>query len=241
MKTPIFLKCWFQPGGIIFITTVVLIKSKIGAASTIEPRQTENVIFVLDSFPTVVPLNYTLRVRPVLDDDDFDNFEINSAPAEIFISVKALQNGNKIELNQKDLSIDWSEVEVTNLDAGKPLIISRHVTNSSTSTYVIELEDYFKAGERLEIYIPFVLKISSGKVLRSEENTPPSGFLLGNYTEVNGKESRFAVTQLGPYRVREVFPLFDNPNLKTKFVIIVGRWEWRMSLSNMEKSFTEKE
>ncbi|ODM89885.1 Endoplasmic reticulum aminopeptidase 2 [Orchesella cincta] len=66
---------------------------------------------------TVIPLNYIIRMRPILQND--------IAPSEVTITVESVTNGscNTIVLNQKDLTIYHDRVTVTNLQTGRNMSI----------------------------------------------------------------------------------------------------------------------
>ncbi|ODM88677.1 Endoplasmic reticulum aminopeptidase 2 [Orchesella cincta] len=174
---------------------------------------------------TVIPLNYIIRMRPILQND--------IAPSEVTITVESVTNGscNTIVLNQKDLNIFHDRVTVTNLQTGKNMSIvipgvSTEAKNESCLNklpasgkylYTISLEESFQLGDQMQIFIPYEVAVSD-----------------------NNQVGLFKPTNLWPYHAKSVFPCFDDPSLKATFNIIIGRLDGQYrSISNMEIGKTE--
>lgn len=111
-----------------------------------------------------------------------------------------------------------------------------------TNLYIIELKESFQIGDNLSINVPYTMEITE-----SWESGGSYG-LFGAFCStlfVDKHSSKtmndfFGITTLAPYRTRELFPLVDDPDSKSKFTIILGRpvGEYQ-SVTNMELSRTE--
>lgn len=69
---------------------------------------------------SVIPLNYTLLIRPILDESQED-LTVNTAPGEVTVRVQAVQDENKIRFYQRGLQTNFDEIRVVNLSTGKPV------------------------------------------------------------------------------------------------------------------------
>lgn len=63
-------------------------------------------------------------------------------------------------------------------------------------------------------------------------NNELRGFYRSSYTE-NGATKYMAVSQMQPTDARRAFPCFDEPNMKAKFTMKLGRLTSQLSTSNM--------
>ena len=73
----------------------------------------------------------------------------------------------------------------------------------------------------------------SGKYTGSLINHTGIGFYRDVYTNVHGNTTYLAVTQLQATDARMAFPCMDEPALKAKFSVSLGRLQNMTSISNM--------
>lgn len=183
----------------------------------------------------MIPLNYTIRMRPILDKQNFKTLERFAAPSSVTIRVKSITNGscNSIQLHQKNLTIHQTLVSVRNLATQKNLTILQHAFDYGRDFYTIVLLEPFELGDELELHIPYIVHLSQSSWLGN----------LGSYFDpVGSKDVVLSATKLEPHHARKVFPVFDEPSLKARFKIIIGRLDGKYhSLSNMEIEKIEPE
>lgn len=190
---------------------------------------------------SVIPLNYTISLRPW-------NFENDILPEEmagmLIARVRAVRTDTIIEVNQDKLDIKERDVEVMNVATGESLLISNFTLDNRRQLFRIQMEEEFKEGDVLLVCIPFGVKLltpiktADGLFLRP-------GISLVNFTDPENSNitRQIFVTRLQPRRARRVFPLVDDPNIRTPFKIIVARdrkWTKGHSISNMEIDYTEE-
>lgn len=177
---------------------------------------------------TWLPTHYTIRMRPVLDDGYLlEKFTSPNSSVIIRVESVAVGSSNEIVLHQRNLTIHQNLVTITHLDSGRNIPIVEQSFEQDRDLYRIVLGENFQFGEELEIYIPYDVALSQ---------TENVGIYLGNYVDKATNETRYlSQTKLEPYHARKVFPAFDEPSLKARFKIIVGRLDGKYhSLSNME-------
>ncbi|CAL8123911.1 unnamed protein product [Orchesella dallaii] len=182
---------------------------------------------------TVIPLSYSIRMRPVLD-DGFPDLERFTATSEVTINVESITNesSNLIVMHQRNLTIYQDRVTITNLETGQNIRIASQSFQTDKDFYIIELEESFQLGDRLQIFIPYLVSMSQ---------TENVGIYVGHYIDPSTNETRYlSTTKLEPYHARKVFPLFNEPSLKATFNITIGRLDGKYhSLSNMEITHIE--
>lgn len=189
----------------------------------------------------VTPLNYTLKVRPILVNPDPDHILcttlILEAPASVAVRFLANEESRVIVLHQKKLNIQTENVSVVNVATGHNQLIAKHTFHNNTDLYVIYLEDPFKAGDILEIYIPYIIPVYN--CYESE-----GGLYWDTYVDRETNQTKFfATTKMEIFGARALFPVFDEVGMKANFRIIIGRVidGGYHTLSNMERSFSELE
>ncbi|ODM91272.1 Aminopeptidase N, partial [Orchesella cincta] len=177
---------------------------------------------------TVIPLSYEIRMRPVLD-DGFPGLERFTAPSEVIINVESITDGssNVIVMHQRNLTIYQDLVTVKNIQTGQNMSIASQSFQTDKDFYIIQLEESFQFGDRLQIFIPYTVSLSQ---------TENVGIYLGHYFDPTTNETRYlSATKFEPYHARKAFPLFDEPSLKATFKVTIGRLDEKYhSLSNME-------
>ncbi|KAI4460101.1 protease m1 zinc metalloprotease [Holotrichia oblita] len=167
----------------------------------------------------VIPEHYTLQVIT-----DLDNFDFNG---KVWIDVTCKTPTNNITLHSKLLNIDKTNVTVEETDTKKYLNVTDVLLFKETDFLTINLPEPLKVNEKYKIYIPFDGKLAN--IL--------AGYYRSSYQDVDGKQTWLATTQFQPSDARRAFPCFDEPAMKAKFSISIGRkegytaiskpgWEW---------------
>jgi len=162
--------------------------------------------------PTNVrPKEYDVELTP-----NFTSFE---CPGKVKIKLDIVEQTRSIVLNCKDIDFTADGVELT---IGANSYTATHVKFSSKQERAtLSFESAFLPGEA-NLTIKFSSKI----------NEPLHGFYRSQYTK-NGEKRWMGTTQFEATHCREVFPCWDEPEIKAVFRIILNIPSDRMALSNM--------
>ncbi|KAI5698987.1 hypothetical protein M8J75_014843 [Diaphorina citri] len=172
----------------------------------------------------VKPLAYRIKILPFLIENNFTFL------GEVWIHVEVSQTTNNITLHMNDLTIlERSIKQVDNRsanwesDEGTSLTIGQVRNDTINQFMVFELEDeQFWATKRYVLYIKYVGKL----------NDQMRGLYRSSY-EVNNTKRWIMASQFQATDARRAFPCFDEPSLKAKFAISIGRLPNMTAISNM--------
>ncbi|XP_026684101.1 LOW QUALITY PROTEIN: aminopeptidase N-like [Diaphorina citri] len=172
----------------------------------------------------VKPLAYKIKILPFLIENNFTFL------GEVWIHVEVSQTTNNITLHMNDLTIlERSIKQVDNRsanwesDEGTSLTIGQVRNDTINQFMVFELEDeQFWATKRYVLYIKYVGKL----------NDQMRGLYRSSY-EVNNTKRWIMASQFQATDARRAFPCFDEPSLKAKFAISIGRLPNMTAISNM--------
>ncbi|GJQ77626.1 hypothetical protein Trydic_g12754 [Trypoxylus dichotomus] len=157
------------------------------------------------------------------------NFGINRFKGTVVIDVTCVSPTENITLHSKALKINTKGITVRTADSDENLSVTNAHLVDEDDFLVISLEDQLKEDEKYKVKIPFEGKL--GETL--------AGYYRSSYTAKDGKKHWLAVTQFEPSDARYAFPCFDEPAMKAKFTISLGRKDDLTSISNMPLIKTE--
>ncbi|ODM92646.1 Aminopeptidase N [Orchesella cincta] len=174
---------------------------------------------------TVIPLNYFLQIRPIIDKDYPGIGNKDTAPGFVRVTVSCANSTNKIVMHQKFLTINESSIQVKSTSNGAVLLVVNVEYDEPRNFIVINLASQLTENQIYEISIEFTA------------NVPPNDSLRGLYSEkyVDPRTNQtkvMAATQLEPLRARQVLVCFDEPTYKATFDVVIGRTENFTSLGN---------
>ena len=115
-------------------------------------------------------------------------------------------------------TLDEENIELVNLKNGKKISIIEHSYDTDQEFYIAKLSQTLKEGTKYKISINYVTQLTNDN--------------RGFYYEVY-EERYYASTQIQAIGARQVFPCFDEPDLKAQFAIKLGRPKDMSSISNM--------
>ncbi|XP_072760403.1 aminopeptidase N-like isoform X2 [Anoplolepis gracilipes] len=172
----------------------------------------------------VLPLEYTLKIMPILEEKNFTMIGI--AQIQFYSKIPT----KHIRFHARKLVIqDISVKEYRSPNASK--LISKYV--------VIDEEDF------IDIFFLQILMAGETYVLLVEYTIPlhekPTGLFRSAHVDRDTNETRWiAVSNFSPDYARTAFPCFDEPWIKTPFRISIGRKSNMRSHSNSMRKVTEE-
>ncbi|XP_015184599.1 PREDICTED: aminopeptidase N isoform X1 [Polistes dominula] len=171
---------------------------------------------------SVIPESYELRLVPFIWEG---NFTFNG---EVTILVNVTENTNNVTLHATDMKIDESLTSIREFSMSgnktKPITIVEQKNDTERQFHVIKTSDTLKEGKQYLVHLKFVGHL----------NDYLQGFYRSSYTV--GNQTRWiATTQFQATDARRAFPCFDEPAMKAKFQISIGRPRNMTSISNMPR------
>lgn len=179
----------------------------------------------------IIPSNYILDIVPVVREGNF------TSTGSLRINFQFFEDGadpsyhDKVYLHTKETVINEEDTVVSNVFGERPVV---------GHEYDLEREFYVVHVNRVFIENAFVAEYSLNLTFTSILNDKLAGFYRSQYTEegVDGPQY-LAVTQFEPIDARRAFPVMDEPDLKARFDVRIGRDENLVALSNMDLVSTE--
>jgi len=165
----------------------------------------------------LVPKKYTLSLVPFIIPDNF------TIKGYVEVEMEAVSKADNITLHVADMTIDNDAVIVME-EGGSSIGIKSHKYDNDREFYILMLEKDLKPGLKYTVKIHFVAHLKDNL----------KGFYRSQYKDqTTGKDEYLAVTQFQPTDARRAFPCFDEPHLKAKYVVSLGRKKDMSSMSNM--------
>ncbi|KAK2704396.1 aminopeptidase N-like [Artemia franciscana] len=152
----------------------------------------------------VLPDSYEIKILPFLKDQ---NFTFNG---EVAIRITCYTPSNNITLHYNDIAI--KNVKVASQDSQELKIMSTSY-NSDFHQFTIFLESDLEVNKQYVISITY-----NGNI-----NNDLEGFYRASYFDENGNEIWIGLTQFEAIGARRAFPCFDEPNMKAKVKLTLGR------------------
>ncbi|KAI1145070.1 aminopeptidase 2 [Nemania diffusa] len=159
------------------------------------------------------PTLYRVRLEP--------NFDGKCFSGQVDISCLVVEATRVVKLHCKYISITAVTIESHSIKQSVDVSLIRY--QESEETVEIEASEQFIVGENPKFVIEYCGKFTNDL----------AGFYQAHYTtDEDETEHHIAVTSMEPTYARQVFPCFDEPALKAKFVMsIVAHPSW-LSFSN---------
>ena len=168
----------------------------------------------------VVPVHYDLSLQV--------NMENFTTEGEVSIEVDVVKNTKQFTLHvhPKIVTVKQSEVKVCQLFGSFACVsVEDHELDEERQFYTIKLADFISddlaAGAKVKLVIPFKGFIRGGR--NATNATKWENLKLGLYKSKDDLGGSMAVTQFESMNARSVFPCFDEPRLKSTFILKLGR------------------
>eukprot|EP00099_Drosophila_melanogaster_P013686 NP_001350853.1 uncharacterized protein Dmel_CG11951 [Drosophila melanogaster] len=172
--------------------------------------------------PTALrPQSYDVRILTQLENPD--DFHFNGT---VKIQIEVLQNTHNITLHSKDLTIDDTEITLSQIGGEETTenCITSTAVNPTHDFYILNTCKELLAGQFYELSLPFSAKLQDQL----------AGYYRSSYVNTVANETRWiSVTQFEPAAARLAFPCFDEPGYKASFAITLGYHKKYTGLSNM--------
>ncbi|XP_023324912.1 aminopeptidase N [Eurytemora carolleeae] len=165
----------------------------------------------------LVPESYRLKLIPFIVPDNF------TIRGYVEIDMVCTEPGKNITLHSADLEIQNRTVQVQQIN-GSALNVRSYDYDKDREFFVLNLGSMLEKGKRYTVKISFTAFLKDNL----------KGFYRSQYKDlVTGKDEFIAVTQFQATDARRSFPCFDEPALKAKFEVSLGRTRDMSSISNM--------
>ncbi|CRK96557.1 CLUMA_CG010037, isoform A [Clunio marinus] len=180
---------------------------------------------------SIIPISYDIVLLPLLSGENF------TSTGEVAIKIKILESCKNVTLHSNTLSIVWNDSQIQKLDNDDKPFENISIKNQ----YFVEDKQFLvlETSKELEENSYYVVKLQFSGMIKDNLQ----GFYKSSYKE-NSETKWLASTQFQSTDARRAFPCFDEPNLKAKFKLSLGRPNEMKTLSNMpiEKTvlFTDK-
>ena len=164
----------------------------------------------------VLPESYVIHLTPFIIEGNY------SIEGHVAIRVKSNQNSDNITLHIKDIKIYENLVTLTDLTEDKTIEILGHGYDLDREFYVIKAD--IKSDREYAIDISYL----------AELNDDLAGFYRSSYFDATTNETKvIATSQMEATDARRALPCFDEPQMKAKFQVNLGRLRSMTSISNM--------
>ncbi|XP_014255315.1 aminopeptidase N-like [Cimex lectularius] len=176
---------------------------------------------------SVVPHHYSIKLIPFLYPDNF------TFTGRVVITCNVTMPTYNITLHSSELKIHETNLSRLTMEA-----IMDSDRNDADLLLPIKSTEFDKEREFYIIYPKGLLTPGGYKISISFTgvlNDALQGFYRSSYT-VNNVTKWIAATQFQSTDARKAFPCFDEPALKAKFSIQIGRLKNMTSISNMPKT-----
>ena len=140
------------------------------------------------------------------------------------------------------MELDNDTITLTDMSSGKDVPIVKHAYDKDREFYIAHLSQPLTPGKSYKIKINYVASLNDNlkgfyrsvykDLTTGQDEYVPISVQLYKFIEMFF--SRYiAVTQFQPTDARRAFPCFDEPAIKAKFKVSLGRQKDMTSISNM--------
>jgi len=165
----------------------------------------------------LLPERYTLKLVPFLKPDNF------TIRGYVEIEMYCDRSGSNVTLHTADMLIQNETVKVQDQN-GNSVSISKYDYDKDREFFIVHLTNNLQRGKKYTIKIFFTAYLKDNL----------KGFYRSVYTDrQTNKEEYIAVTQFQATDARRAFPCFDEPGIKAKFKVSLGRTRDMSSIANM--------
>jgi len=166
----------------------------------------------------LIPELYTLQLVPFIIPDNF------TIRGYVEIEMKCMEAANNVTLHVADMEIQNDTVILEEKISRKAIKITGHEYDKDREFYISNLAENLEAGKVYTIKIEYTAKLKDNL----------KGFYRSKYIDQStGNEEYIAVTQFQATDARRAFPCFDEPAMKAKYKVSLGRLKNMKSISNM--------
>ncbi|XP_068228252.1 aminopeptidase N-like [Palaemon carinicauda] len=164
------------------------------------------------------PFYYTLRLQPLI-------YGNRSVLGSVLIEFQVEAPTSNITLHIASITTKNETVKVVSTDdpLGTEIPITGQYFDPERQFYIAELGSELESKKNYSIYMEYEAYLSDE--LR--------GMYRSTYQNDLGENRYVAVTQFEPTDARRAFPCFDEPAMKARFEVYLGRTESMTSISNM--------
>ena len=165
---------------------------------------------------SVIPESYVIHLTPFIIQD---NYTIEGH-VDIIMDVKS--NSESISLHIKDITIYENMVELFDETTKESIKVKGHGYDVERELYVVKAS--VTAGHRYKLSIGYLANL----------NNDLAGFYRSTYLDANTNTTKvIGTSQMEATDARRAVPCFDEPAMKAKFQINLGRTKTMTSISNM--------
>jgi len=169
------------------------------------PRHLKPELYKLELLPFIIPDNFTIR-------------------GHLELTLECVAVSKNVTLHVADMTLNNDTITLTDMKNGKKIPIEKHAYDKDREFYIAHLSQQLTPGNKYKIVIDYVANL----------NDDLKGFYRSVYKDLTtGEEEYIAVTQFQPTDARRAFPCLDEPAIKAKFAVTLGRTKDMTSISNM--------
>eukprot|EP00095_Tigriopus_kingsejongensis_P012300 maker-scaffold692_size110616-snap-gene-0.19 protein:Tk12300 transcript:maker-scaffold692_size110616-snap-gene-0.19-mRNA-1 annotation:"aminopeptidase n" len=164
----------------------------------------------------MIPFKYKVQLVPFIIPD---NYTIKGY-TEIHMMCRESASNVTVHINNLNITQDLVSLKD---HQGQDIQITGHKYDKEREFYIIELGHDLVPGTNYTMSVHFVADLADGL----------NGFYRSTYQNEDGEDVVLATTQFQAVDARRAFPCFDEPALKARFEISLGRIREHKSISNM--------
>ncbi|GAB1859250.1 Aminopeptidase [Camponotus japonicus] len=171
----------------------------------------------------VLPLEYTLKIMPILEEKNFTMIGI--AQIQFYTKIPT----KHIRFHARKLLIQ--NITVKKYSSNSSKLINKYIVTDEKDFIDLYFLQLLIAGETYVLHVKYTIPL----------HEVPMGFFRSSYIDRDTNETRWiAVSNFSPDYARTAYPCFDEPWIKTPFRISIARKSNMRSHSNSMRKVTEE-